>query len=204
MNDKRYNNVELSGILLNSNVTLNQSQDSVQSISSKHIEYEIDDSTVEIGQMAKHEKSVGIAFITCVLAAIGVLADFADLLSYFNVPQGTFLIFALVGISAVLITHHDWLVLGLSPNTVQFKNGRWHENLNDVQVASYIKRAKCIYPKCSGLVFVVPAPPRERHNHSLVGKCSVDGIRHTYTVDCNGIGYPQQFDWRPPDEGKKA
>jgi hypothetical protein len=62
MNDKRYNNVEISGTLLNSNVTLNQSQDSVQSISSKHIEYEIDDSTVEIGQMAKHQNSSPYTF----------------------------------------------------------------------------------------------------------------------------------------------
>jgi hypothetical protein len=69
---------------------------------------------------------------------------------------------------------------------------------------SYIKRAKCIYPKCDGFVFVVPAPPREKHNHLVVGKCSVGGIRHTYTFDFNGIGYPQQFDWSPPDEVKKA
>jgi hypothetical protein len=56
MADKRSNNVEISGSILSSNVTLNQYQDGVQSISGKHIEYEIDDSTVEIGQMAKHKK----------------------------------------------------------------------------------------------------------------------------------------------------
>jgi hypothetical protein len=146
-----------------------------------------------------------IAFTTILLAAIGVLADFAGLLSYFNISQGkTFFIFALIGILAVLITHHDWWVLALSPNTDQFNNGKWYKNLNNGQVASYIKRAKCIYPKCNGFVDVVLAPPRERHNHSLVGKCSVDGIRHTYTVDSNGIGYPQQFDWRPLDQAKKA
>src|SRR5262245_23064794 len=108
MADKRSNNVEINGTILSSNVTLNQYQDGVQSISGKHIEYETDDSTVEIGQMAKHGKNVVIALITIVLAAIGVLADFAGLLSYFNVSQGkTFLILALVGILAVLITHHD-------------------------------------------------------------------------------------------------
>jgi hypothetical protein len=204
MADKRSNNVKI-GTISSSNVTLNQNQDGVQSISSKHIEYETDDNTVEISPMAKHKKNAAIAFITIVVAAIALLADVAGLLSYFNIPKGM-PFFALVPIFIIVafVTHHDVWVTKLSPNVAHFKNGRWYENCGNGQVASYIKRAKCIYPKCDGSVSVVPAPPRERHNHSVVGKCSVGGVRHTYTVDFNGIGYPQQFDWRPLDNEKKA
>jgi hypothetical protein len=61
----------------------------------------------------------------------------------------------------------------------------------------YKLTAPCNEPRCSGLVELRAAPPRETGNHDLVGICNQGGRRHTYTVDINGIGFPQQFDWRP-------
>jgi hypothetical protein len=204
MNDKRYNSIEI-GTLSNSNVTLNQNQDGVQSISSRHVEYEIDEGTIQTSQMEKHAKKVGKCLVTIVVSFIALFADLTGLLSPFNIPRGvSFPILLFVCMVVVLFMHHDFWVISLQPNTPKFKDGRWYEKINNRELVSYIKKAKCIYPKCEGFVFVVDAPPRERHKHSVVGKCSVDGLNHTYTIDSNGIGYPQKFDWRPPDNEKKA
>jgi hypothetical protein len=119
MDDTRFNNVNI-GTISSSNVTLNQNQDGVQSISSMPIEYEVDDSTVEIIPMDKPKRNAAIFSITMAVASIGLLADVTGLFSYFNVSSlfpyfniskgMAFLIFAPICLFVVFITQHDlWL-----------------------------------------------------------------------------------------------
>jgi len=108
-------------------------------------------------------------------------------------------------IVAIYSFKDQWLLKLKTAVPVRYEDdGFWYEKRHDGKFQSYIKKAKCNYPKCNGTVHIVPAPPREKHNHILVGKCSVGGIRHTYTVDANFIGLSREFDWRPPEKEKIA
>ncbi|MDR2880593.1 MAG: hypothetical protein LBV29_01655 [Azoarcus sp.] len=206
MNDDRTNTVDISGMLTNSPVIVNQNQDGMQSIADTHIEYAIDESTVRVFPQKPAEKMNGIFVVTVVIASLSVFADMLGVLSYIGIQKGmAILLLGPICLLMALITKKDrWLVSLQADGSAQFSDGLWYEKLPDGNFMSYVKRAKCVYPKCNGLVRIVPAPPRERYNHSLVGKCSVGGIRHTYTVDYNGIGYPREFDWRPLEQEKKA
>jgi hypothetical protein len=106
-------------------------------------------------------------------------------------------------ILALITGKNNWLGLLQVDGDAQFKNGFWYRKLSDGNFISYEKRAKCIYPKCDGWVYIESAPAREKNNHILVGKCSVGGIRHAYTVDYNDIGYPHEFDWGPLEKKSK-
>jgi hypothetical protein len=206
MNSDRTNIVNIPGTLTNSSVIVHQNQDGTQSIPDTHIEYVIDEPTVHIFSQKPVEKMNGIFIITNIIAGLGIFADILGVFSYVGIQKGVaILVLAPMCLLMALITKKDRFLASLQADgSAQFSDGLWYEKLLDGNFMSYVKRAKCIYPKCNGLVYIVPAPPRERHNHSLVGKCSIGGIHHTYTVDYNGIGYPHEFDWRPPEEEKKA
>jgi len=206
VSNDRNNIVDISGTLTNSPVTLNQNQDGIQSITNKHVEYVIDEGTVRVFPQKPAEKMNALFIVVVAISSLGLLADILGILSYIGIQKGTaVLMLGPICLLVALITKNDrWLVSLPANGTAHFKDGLCYEKLSDGNFISYIKRAKCTYPKCDGLVHIVPAPPRERPNHSLVGKCSVGGVRHTYTVDYNGIGYPREFDWRPLEPEKKA
>jgi hypothetical protein len=200
MNSKS-NSVDISGTLTNSPVTVNQGQDGVHGISSRHVDYVLDEGSARIlpRQPAKHMSTIYIC--TLCVSALGIIADVLGVLAHLGLEKGVSIIVLIpASLLVAFISNHDRWLMALGEGA-HFKNGFWYEKLPDGDFVSYVKHAKCIYPKCEGLVHVVPAPPRERPNHSLVGKCSIGGVRHTYTVDYNGIGYTREFDWRPlPEE----
>ncbi|MFD2167219.1 hypothetical protein ACFSJY_13260 [Thalassotalea euphylliae] len=193
------NSVDISGTVTGSNISINQNQDGNQAISDTEIEYKIDENTYREVSGETYKKSANVFYISLGLLALGVLADFAGILAYlgFNQPV-VLLVLAPICWLIAKITEDDRWVNGLSQdNKSYYREGSWYEKLPNGNVAIYDKRAKCVYPRCEGTINIVPAPPRERPNHSLIGKCSLCGVQHTYTVDYNGIGYPQKFDWRP-------
>lgn len=197
--------VEISGVLTNSPVNINQNQDGSQSITNTHIEYVIDEDTVHVFPQRRARKMRAVFVITIFVSILGIVADILGVLSYVGIQNRTVIVVLLsICLFVMLIAKKDlWLTSLKVDGSANFKDGLWYEKRSDGNFMSYIKKAKCIYPKCDGLVQIIPAPPRERPNHSVVGKCSIGGIRHTYTVDYNGIGYPHEFDWRPLDKKQK-
>lgn len=206
MEDARNNTVDISGSLVNSPVILSQKQGGNQAIHERHVEYIVDENTVRIFPQKPAKQMNALFTGTLAVSVLGILADMAGLLSYIGIQKGVaLLVLAPACLLIALATKHDRWLSSLSANgAAHFHKDLWYEKLPDGNFASYVKRARCIYPKCAGLVQVVSAPPRERPNHTLIGKCSIGGIRHTYTVDYNGIGYPSDFDWRPVAEEAKA
>ena len=198
MDGSRNNAVDISGMVINSPVTVNQNQDGAQGIAEKHIEYVIDESSARVFPREPVDKMNMVFYVTVGVSGLGILADMLGVLAQLGFHNGmSLLVLVPVSLIVALITKHDRWLASLDGDKAHFKEGLWYEKLPDSNFISYVKRAKCIYPKCEGLVHIVPAPPRERPNHSLVGQCSIGGRRHTYSVDYNGIGYPKEFDWRP-------
>lgn len=208
VSNDRANIVDISGTLTSSTVTVNQNQDGVQWITNKHIEYVIDEETAQVFPQEPAEKMNALFLNVGAITVIGFFADVFEIFSYIGIEieQGiVFSVFGLLWLLVVWITKNDrWLVSLPTDGTAQFKDGLWYGKLSNGNFISYTRRAKCIYPKCDGFVHIVPAPPRERPNHTIVGKCSLGGNRHTYTVDYNGIGYPREFDWKPLEPEKQA
>lgn len=190
------NNINIGSIGAGNTVNITQQQ----APSASHIEYDVVDASVR--HLSKSEVNKGaLAFwASASLPVLAIVADSLGVLSFLGV-QTLWALAVVVPIAAIgaaatngkrKIVEHSFKV-----NEAWFIDGRWVEQDDDGDYVLYRKAAPCIYPKCSGSVAIVPAPPRERGNHALVGICSVGGNRHTYTVDYNGIGYPAEFDWRP-------
>jgi len=197
--DSRRNTVDVSGSVIGSNISVNQNQDGTQSIHDRSIDYEVDESSYKVISSEPARRSLLIFYITLGIATLGVLADIAGLLAYIGIGQGLILIIlAPICWLVSLITKHDrWLADLPEDGQSHYNQGQWYEKLDNGNVAIYLKKAKCIFPRCGGVVNIIPAPAREQPNHTLVGRCSLGGVQHTYTVDFNGVGYPKQFDWRP-------
>lgn len=201
------NSVDISGIITDSTISVNQNQDGKQSIHETQIEYEVDENSYREVSADTYKKPTKIFYISIGILALGILADLAGVLTYMGLNIGiVLLVLAPVCWLVAIITKDDRWINGLIyDKNSYYRNGQWFEKLPDGNVAIYYKRAKCIYPKCEGSINIVPAPPREHPNHTLVGKCTLGDVQHTYSMDFNGIGYPQKFDWRPlPQETNKA
>ncbi|RDK82579.1 UNVERIFIED_ORG: hypothetical protein DFO82_2403 [Idiomarina abyssalis] len=196
---QRNNSAEFSGTITNSTISVNQNQDGNQSINEKEIEYAVDKGSYREITSEEYKTRSSVFYISLAVFALGVLADMLGLLTYLGFSHGIIiLILAPICWLISVVTKNDRWMNGLYHNNKSYyRDGRWYEKLPNNDVAVYYKRAGCIYPRCDGVVNIVPAPPREHPNHTLVGKCSVGGLQHTYTVDFNSIGYPHKFDWRP-------
>lgn len=173
-------------------------------ISDPHVEYVVDKSSI-LELEAKYTDEIAIGYYS--IFGISVSLFFIDLLfnglSFLGFRSGASIFYlAPIVVIAHFVSSRARLLFSLEPGNATYRNGLWYEKDEDGVFYSYRKFAKCIYPKCTGRVCIILAPPRERPNHSLVGKCSVGGFRHSFTVDHNSIGYPQSFDWRPPEEPK--
>ncbi|WP_039989421.1 hypothetical protein, partial [Vibrio owensii] len=195
----RDNSIDISGTITGSTISVNQNQDGIQSINETEIEYGVDENSYREISGDTYKKPAKIFYISLGVLTLGIVADVLGVLTYFGFNQGMIvLVLAPICWIIAVVTKNDRWVNDLPPDqTSYYRSGKWYEKLPDGNVAIYYKKAKCIYPKCTGVVNIVPAPPRENPNHTLVGKCSVGGVQHTYTVDFNGIGYPHKFDWRP-------
>lgn len=193
------NSVDISGVITDSTISVNQNQDGKQSIHETEIEYEIDEHSYREVNGDVYEKPTKIFYISVGVLGLGVLADVAGLLSYIGLNIGiVLLVFAPICLGIAVITKDVRWVNDLAYDEKSYyRNGQWYEKLPNGNVAIYYKKSKCIYPKCEGSINIVPAPPREHPNHTLIGKCNIGGVQHTYSMDYNGIGYPHKFDWRP-------
>lgn len=195
---KKINTVEISGQISDSKITINQNQDGNQKFSESHIIYEVDESSYKVTPLESFHKSKSIFASTIIISSISIAADICGLASfYINYPRGiSLLILSPICIYFAISTKHNRWLMKLPQNGASFfQKDKWYEKLPDGSVASYIKTAKCGYPKCLGTIEIVQAPKKEKGNHKLVGKCSVAGTQHTYNVDYNGIGEPQKFNW---------
>lgn len=172
-------------------------------ISGRHIEYVIDESSILELDAESNSKIVIGCYVTLGICGSLFLIDLLlNGLSFVGIRTGmSFFYLAPTAVFAYFVTSHARLLYSLVPGgDAKYRNGTWYEKNDIGAIYSYRKFAKCIYPKCEGRVRIIPAPPRERHNHNLVGACSVGGMRHSFTIDHNSIGYAQSFDWRPPEE----
>ena len=171
-----------------------------------HIEYTISSGTVEHLSQPEVRNGALVFYGSLALPILAIISDGLGFLSFLGI-QSKWVLAVLFPIAVIgaLLTSTKGKIAALfffDSNKQRFINGRWVKPNSQGGYVLYKKTAPCIYPKCSGTVFIRTAPPRERHNHDLVGVCDTDGIRHTYTVDANGIGFPQNFDWRPKEEVK--
>jgi hypothetical protein len=190
------NNINIGSIGTGNTVNINQQQVP----DARHIEYSIAEESVQHLSKPDVNKSVIAFWASTSLPVLAIVADSLGVLSFLGI-QTLWVLAVVVPIAVVgaALTNGNRKIAERSfkANEAWFIDGRWVEEDDTGNFVLYRKVAPCVYPKCSGAVAIVPAPPRELGNHTLVGVCNVGGHRHTYTVDYNGIGYPAQFDWRP-------
>lgn len=193
------NNINIGSIGTGNTVNITQQQVP----STTHIEYGVLDASVRHLPKSEVNKGAFAFWASASLPALAIVADGLGVLSFLGI-QTLWVLAAVVPVAVIgatltngkrKIAEHSF-----KTNEAWFIDGKWVEQDDNGDYALYRKAAPCIYPKCSGSVAIVPAPPRERGNHTLVGVCNIGGNRHTYTVDYNGIGYPAQFDWRPTEK----
>ena len=193
------NNVSIGSVGTGNTVNIAQHQ----APSTPHIEYAVADQSVEHVSRWEAKKSAFAFYGSLSLPVLAIVADGLGVLSFLDLKTMWVLavLLPIAVFGAVLTsTKRKLATTTFSPNEARFVDGRWAEQEQDGSYLLYRKTAPCIYPKCSGTVFIQPAPPREHPNHTLVGVCDVGAHRHTYTVDFNGIGFPAQFDWKPLEE----
>lgn len=191
------NNIHIGSIGTGNTVNIAQHQGPP---SAPHLEYEVLEKSVRHLPKSEVNKGALAFWVSVSLPVLAIVADSLGVLSFLGIQTlwalAVVLPIAVVG-AAVTNGKRKIAEHSFKPNEAWFIDGQWVEEDGNGDYVLYRKVAPCIYPKCSGSVTIVPAPPRERGNHTLVGVCSVGGNRHTYTVDYNGIGFPEQFDWRP-------
>lgn len=189
------NNVSFGTVGSGNTINVTQSQGA----GAPHIEYQIARNSVEPIAAAEVQRGALVWIGSIALPMLALVADSVGVLSFLGLQTKWVLAvvvpFAIFG--AVLTnTKRKIAFTSFSPKVAHFIDGSWVEEEGDGSYVRYTKAAKCIYPRCQGTVYIQPAPVRELPNHTLVGVCDVGAHRHTYTVDFNGVGFPQQFDWR--------
>lgn len=189
------NTVSFGTVGSGNTINVTQRQDS----GAPHIEYRIANNSVERLAASEVHQGALVWVGSIALPILALVADSVGVLAFLGFQTKWVLAvvvpFAICG--AILTnTKRKMAFASFSPKVAHFIDGRWVEKEGDGSYARYTKAAKCIYPKCQGTVYIQQAPVREHPNHTLVGVCDVGGHRHTYTVDFNGVGFPQQFDWR--------
>lgn len=170
-----------------------------------YVEYDVAHDSIEHLSRSHVHGRAFLFFASFVLPILGLLADGLGVLTFLGIQSKwafTVLVSAAIVGTFLTNTKRKIATAGLERNRAIYIDGSWVEREDGGGYLLYRRTAKCIYPKCSGTVFIRPAPPREKPNHTLVGVCDLGNHRHTYTVDFNGIGFPLQFDWRPIEEHK--
>lgn len=203
MKDNKGNNININGNIENSEITFNQTQDSNKPIERDYIEYKIDQDDYKEKSTLKSYKKRRILMISIFLSALGTIADITGLLQNFNIniSFGGYLFIVIILLIIIAVNGHDSWMVSLNPEDEErYKDGKWYKRINKNKISIYSKKANCTYPKCNGEISIIPAPPKEIHNHDYVGICSVGGIQHTYTYARNGIGLKRFFDWSPVEE----
>ena len=89
------------------------------------------------------------------------------------------------------------LFLPQSEEIDRYVGGKYVHKGMDGNYTVYEKEAFCNRPKCAGRVKIVPAPPREKHSHTVIGRCSLGPNLHIYTVDFKSIGKCKEINFRP-------
>ena len=192
------NNIHIGSIGTGNTINIAQHQASPSTTS--YLEYKMLKESLQYQSKSKVNKGALAFWISASLPILAIVADSLGVFSFLGIQSlwalAVVVPFAVLGATLTngkrKIAEHSF-----KPNEAWFINGQWVEKDDHGDYVMYRKVASCIYPKCTGAVSIVPAPPRERGNHTVVGVCSVGGNRHTYTVDYNGVGFPMQFDWRP-------
>ena len=146
------------------------------------------------------------SIIAIIPVAMGVLANFTNILQYLGIPPlegGKFLIllvgFTFLGLFSQTLTFNLWyyFLRKNSNSTFLIHNGNYYFlNPSKEQIAETSLSAKCIYPSCQGEIFLRAAPTREKHRN-IIGSCTIDNKNHTYSVDNNFVLYKCSMDWRP-------
>ncbi len=190
------NNVSIGSIGTGNTVNIAQHQ----APQATYVEYKVAPESVEHLSKGEVNKGVLTFFGSLCLPILALVADALGILSYLGLQTRWALVvlvpIALIG-ATLTSTKLKIATAKFTPEVANFIDGKWVELEREGNYLIYRRMSPCIYPKCSGMVFIRPAPPREQPNHTLVGMCDTGRYRHTYTVDFNGIGYPAQFDWRP-------
>lgn len=190
------NNIHIGSIGTGNTVNIAQHQ----APSTPHLEYEVLEESLRCLPEPEVRKGVLAFWASTSLPVLTIVADSLGVLSFLGI-QTMWALAVVVPIAVVgaAVTNGKRKIAAHSfkPNEAWFIDGQWVEKDDNGDYVLYRKVAPCIFPKCTGSVAIVPAPPRERGNHAFVGVCNIGGYRHTYTVDYNGIGFPAQFDWRP-------
>ena len=174
--------------------------------SAPHIEYSVAADSIEHVSANEARKSAVGFYGSLSLPILAIVADGLGVSSFLGIQTrwALAILLPLAVVGAVLTSSKRKLATTTFVRSqAEFIDGMWAEQEEDGNYLLYRKTSACIYPKCTGTVFIQPAPPRERPNHALVGVCDVGAHRHTYTVDFNGIGFPEQFNWKPIEERSK-
>lgn len=157
------------------------------------------------GSVIKGAAAFFLSLPVLALAVMSIVADALGILSYFNVESKilAYVVMA-VAMGAVMLCNgkRKMATTSIPPDQARFIDGRWVERDESGDYLLYRNTAPCNYENCKGTVRIQLPPPREQHNHDLIGVCDLGGKQHTYRVDFNGVGERQHFDWRPLEQNK--
>ena len=201
-NDINGNNLGINGNTINS--TINQNNNITQVVKDglpeKMIEYLRDTSTVRTITKNKINFRVKLYFGEVSLVSLVIY-----LFHLFGFDPFWLLLIFILAIAIVSMVNLEYLYCFFklkNDGKAYFKWGNFYEKLDSGDCEKHVKYAKCIYPKCNGLVRIQVPPIKEQENHAFIGVCTEGGKRHTYTVDYHGIGFVQQFDWSKSEQKK--
>ncbi|WP_444912488.1 hypothetical protein [Microbulbifer sp. PAAF003] len=171
-----------------------------------YIEYEVIQESVFSYSNSEVMKNAGY-FLMSAIVFILALAGVAAVGLYFREPFLIILAFPVLLIGGFYLNNYRLFIkmffLPQSDDVDRCIDGKYVHKGSDGNYTVYEKTAQCNFPRCEGIVKIHSAPPRERHKHEMIGRCSLDPNLHTYTVDFNGTGYFKEFDFRPlPQETK--
>jgi hypothetical protein len=140
------------------------------------------------------------------LSIMSIFADALGIFSYFNIGwkilAWTVAIVAMFGV-VFYKTKGRIAMQSIPEGQPRFMDGRWVERDETGDYLLYRKTAPCNYQGCNGTVRIQTPPPREQHNHDYIGVCDIGNKQHTYSVDSNGIGERQRFNWDPVEPTKQ-
>jgi hypothetical protein len=155
---------------------------------------EHESSFTELRMKNEHRKAIKytIGFLISIfLAAIVLYA----VLSYDLHPYFMSLCMAPVGIFMFGASTLHLIIQRTGTRDVFLGNGIFASRVSKEITLTYWLTAPCNYPSCSGRVTVYETSKyeQEKYSHFLMGRCSVDTDRHTFTFDKNRIGIRREF-----------
>ncbi|MUJ20606.1 hypothetical protein [Aliivibrio fischeri] len=145
--------------------------------------------------------------LMCAVPMIGFIADISALHPFLNFPLWYYVIAVVfIAVCTFIFFYDNYKICNVdAPSYPEFKHLHSDRLVSRVEggYKIFTYACPCIYPNCSGKVYISESPERYNGNYHLYAKCSLAKEQHSYGLDCNLIAYPADIDWRPKEPTKE-